>query len=143
MNASEVKLSYVRKSSGIIIKGSQDAAVALLNYWDMDTIDYHESFVVMYLSRKNEVLGVMNVTIGSFESCIVDARKIFQGALLTNSASIIISHNHPSGNTKPSTQDLSATKKLQNAGEYLNIRVLDHLIVTSNGYYSMADEGNI
>ena len=88
MKASEVKLSYKRKSTGITIKSSMDGESVFRRYWDINSLDYYESFCVMYLSRRNEVLGVMRVSEGSIEACIVDVRKIFQGALLTNSSSI-------------------------------------------------------
>lgn len=97
MKASEVKLTYKRDSKGIIITNSHEVDKVLRNYWDEESLDYFESFVVMFLSRKNEVLRVMKVSEGSLDACIVDARRIFQGALLTNSSSIILAHNHPSG----------------------------------------------
>ena len=83
----------------------------------------------------------MKVSEGAIDACIVDTRRIFQGALLTNSSSIIVAHNHPSGALKPSSQDIRITKEIKSAGEILKIKVLDHLILTSDGYYSMADDG--
>jgi DNA repair protein RadC len=95
----------------------------------------------MFLSRSNEVQGILKVSEGGIDACIVDCRKIFQGALLANSCSIILAHNHPSGNLKPSAKDIQITKEIKKAGELLRISVLDHIILTSEGYLSLADEG--
>ena len=140
MKATEVKLSYIRKSTGIKVCSSFDAEQAFRSFWDIDTIDYYESFAVMYLSRSNEVLGIMKVSEGSLDACLVDSRKIFQGALLANASSIIVAHNHPSGNLKPSTADIQITKELSRAGSFLKIKLLDHLILTSTTYFSFSDE---
>ncbi|MBK8501971.1 MAG: JAB domain-containing protein [Saprospiraceae bacterium] len=143
MKASEIKLTYRRKSTGIKITSSKDIDRLLRSYWDVHTIDYYESFVVVYLSRSNEVLGIHKIADGSLDACLVDIRKIMQGALLSNSASIILAHNHPSGNLKPSNQDIKLTSEIKKAGEILKIQVLDHLIITSVSYLSLADEGII
>ncbi len=143
MKASEIKLSYKRKSTGIIITSSKDVESVLRNYWNEDSLDYFESFVVIYLSRKNEVLGVMKISDGSIEACIVDPRRIFQGALLTNSSSIILAHNHPSGNLKPSSNDIKITNQIKEGSELLKIKVLDHVILTTESYFSFADDGMI
>ena len=95
----------------------------------------------MFLSRKNEVLGIMKISEGSIDACLVDVRRIFQGALLTNSSSIILAHNHPSGGLKPSPQDLNITREINKASKFLKIKLLDHLILTSDSYLSMSDEG--
>jgi DNA repair protein RadC len=141
MKASEVKLTYHRQSTGILITNSSDVDRLLRSYWNQDTIDFYESFVVVYLSRSNEVLGIHKIADGSIDGCLVDIRLIMQGALLTNSSGIILAHNHPSGNLKPSTQDLRLTQDIKRAGDILKIKVLDHIILTSSTYTSLADEG--
>ncbi len=141
MKATEIKLAYKRKPTGLKIHSSNDAQQVLRKFWEQGTIDHFESFVVMYLSRCNEVLGIMKAAVGSIEACIVDVRKVYQGALLTNASAIIVSHNHPSGNLKPSQKDIELTKELRKAGELMKITLLDHVIVTSSGYFSFADEG--
>lgn len=141
MKASEVKLTYRRKSHGIKISSSYDVDRLLRSYWNRDSLDFYESFVVVYLSRSNEVLGIHKISDGSIDGCLVDIRLIMQGALLTNSSSIILAHNHPSGNLKPSEQDIKLTKEIKKAGEFLKIRVLDHVIITSITYTSLADDG--
>jgi DNA repair protein RadC len=141
MKASEIKLTYRRQSTGIIITSSQDVDQLLRSYWDQDTLDFYESFVVIYLSRSNEVLGIHKIADGSLDACLVDIRKIMQGALLSNASGMILSHNHPSGNLKPSSQDLQLTREIKKAGEFLKIPILDHVIITSSTYTSFADEG--
>ena len=143
MKAAEVKLSYNRQSSGLIISRSSDAYDILMKYWDMDSIDHCEWFVVVLLSQRNEVQGIFKVSEGGISGTLVDVRKVFQAALLSNASSILIAHNHPSGNLRPSQQDQLITKRIKDAGEVLQVKLLDHLIVTSETYYSMMDEGMI
>ncbi len=95
---------------------------------------------MLLLSRANKVLGFHKVSEGGLSGTVADPKIIFQTALKANSCSIILGHNHPSGNTAPSEADISLTKKLKNAGEFLDLPVLDHIIVTSESYYSFADE---
>ena len=107
-------------------------------------IDLYESFWVMLLSRNNFVKGISNISIGSAAGTVADPKKIFQTALLAHSHAVILIHNHPSGNTQPSKEDMNITQKCKNAGLFLELRVLDHLIITPQGtYYSFADEGNL
>ena len=143
MKATEVKLTYKRKSSGLLIRHSSDAYDILIDYWDKGSIDYCESFVVVLLSQRNEVLGIFKVSEGGIAGTLVDVRKIYQAAILANASSILIAHNHPSGNLKPSQQDLTLTKRIKAAGEVMQVKLLDHLIVTSDTFYSMMDEGVI
>ncbi len=83
----------------------------------------------------------MKVSEGGIDACIVDIRRIFQGALLSNSTSIIIAHNHPSGNLKTSQADIRLTNEIKKAGEFLKIKLLDSIILTSTTYFSFADGG--
>ena len=143
MKVAEIKLKYKRKASGIIITTSGDMYTVLMNYWDKGTIDMYETFVLILMSRRNEVLGIIKVSEGGISGCPVDIRKIYQAALLANASSIIVSHNHPSGNLKPSQQDINITRQIKNAGDIMKVKLLDHLIVTSDSYFSMLDEGLI
>lgn len=95
----------------------------------------------MFLNKANKVLGIFEVSSGGISGTVADPRLIFVAALKTNCSGIIISHNHPSGNLKPSRQDEELTQKIKHAGEFLEIKLLDHIIITSEGYYSFADEG--
>jgi len=102
-----------------------------------------EHFLVILLNTKNEVLGIETVSIGSLNSAIVQPREIFKAAILANSASVILVHNHPSGDLEPSKEDLKSTKKLQEAGNLLNIPVIDHLIINSREYLSFKNKNLI
>ena len=115
----------------------------LKSCYDPDTIDYRECFKVMLLNRCNKVLGILHLTEGGIADVSIDTRLVFQAALLGNACGIIISHNHPSGNLKPSPQDNEITNRIKNAGQLLGINLLDHIIITSEHYYSYADEGKI
>jgi len=103
----------------------------------------HEEFWVLLLNRSNKVIGKQNVSKGGVAGTVADSKIIFKMAVEHLSSAIILCHNHPSGNLKPSDADISLTKKMVEAGKLLEIPVLDHLIVTESGYYSFADEGMI
>ena len=101
-----------------------------------------EMMVAILLDSKNTTLGVHIISIGSLNASIVHPRESFKAAIVTNSAAIIFFHNHPSGDPKPSAEDIELTARLKQAGELLGIRVLDHIVVgTENKYYSFADMG--
>ncbi len=103
----------------------------------------HEEFWVLLLNRANRVIGREQVSSGGVAGTIVDAKVVFRKAIQTSACSIIMAHNHPSGNLQPSQADIDLTHKLQSAGETLDIAVLDHLIVSDLGYLSFDDEGLI
>jgi DNA repair protein RadC len=112
-----------------------------------DKIDIHltESFYALYLNMNGDIVGWYRISSGGIASCVVDIRMVFQKALLCpKCTSIILSHNHPSNNLKPSNQDKSLTTKICQGAEILQFKILDHIIVTpDNGYYSFADDGII
>lgn len=97
----------------------------------------------MLLNRANKVIGILKLSTGGTSATIAEPKLVFASSILSNASSIILAHNHPSGNLTPSQADIDLTKKLKEAGKFLEIPVLDHLIVTSEGYYSFADEGLI
>ncbi len=101
----------------------------------------HEEFWVLFLNRSNIVMKKERISIGGISGTVVDARIIFKKAMDLLASSIILIHNHPSGNLNPSKADITITKKLKEGGKLLDISVLDHLIVTDGGFYSFADEG--
>ncbi len=101
----------------------------------------HEEFWVLFLNRSNHILKMEMISRGGVAGTVVDSKIIFKSAVETLCSSVILCHNHPSGNLKPSDQDIQLTKKLKEAGRLLEIPVLDHLIVAESGYYSFADEG--
>ena len=94
-----------------------------------------EVMVMLVLDTKNNVIGAFEVSRGSLNSSIVHPREVFKRALLLNGASIILAHNHPSGDTTPSREDIDVTKRLVEGGNILGIEVLDHLIIGDNGRY--------
>lgn len=103
----------------------------------------HEEFWILLLNRANRVIAREQVSIGGVSGTVVDAKIIFRKAIEGNACSLILCHNHPSGNLQPSQADIDLTHKLVAAGKHLDILVLDHLIIAETGYYSMADEGVI
>jgi DNA repair protein RadC len=101
----------------------------------------HEEFWVLYLNNSNKVIYKAQLSKGGITGTIVDVRILFKTALEHNATSVILTHNHPSGKLQASDADLAITKKLKFAGEQLDVKVLDHLIITENGYLSFQDEG--
>lgn len=106
-----------------------------------ETIDFRESFKALYLNRANHIIGCLTISEGGSCSTAVDIKLILQGALLSNAACIILAHNHPSGNLTPSKNDINMTHKISKAADIMEIKVVDHIILTSEGYFSFADEG--
>ncbi|UOE39433.1 RadC family protein [Chryseobacterium oryzae] len=100
-----------------------------------------EEFWAVFLNQSNKVIHFSQLTQGGISQSIVDVRILFKTALEHFSTGLIIAHNHPSGNKKPSAEDISITKKIKDAGNLMNIQLLDHLIITQNSYLSFADEG--
>jgi DNA repair protein RadC len=131
----KVKLSQMEK-----IAGSRDAFDVLKRIWSPH-IDRVEEFVILVLNRANRVLGYARISSGGISGTVADPKVIFQIALKSNGSSLILCHNHPSLNLQPSEADIHLTRKLKEAGLMLDLPVLDHLIVSSEGYYSFADEG--
>lgn len=102
-----------------------------------------EQFWIILLNRSHEVIARRKISEGGVAGTVVDAKVVFKIAVELLASSIILAHNHPSGNLKPSQADKLLTEKLVQAGNVMNVNVLDHLIVSENGYYSFADEGEI
>lgn len=103
----------------------------------------HEEFWVLFLNNNMKVLHKSQLSKGGLTGTVVDIRIIFKMAFENNATSIILVHNHPSGSLKPSEADIAVTKKINLAGNTLDILVLDHLIITENAYYSFKDEGRM
>lgn len=119
------------------ISSSKDAYQILkLHLADLRT----EEFWAVFLNQSNKGIHISQLTQGGINQSIVDIRIVFKTALEHFATGIIISHNHPSGNVKPSAEDISVTKKIKEAGNLMNIQLLDHLIITQNSYLSFADE---
>ncbi len=119
---------------------SRDAEKQFRAIWS-DRLQYIEEMYLMLLNRANRVLGYSKISLGGTSGTIVDTKVVFQTALKSNASSIILCHNHPSGNLKPSEADQKITKSLKEAGKIMDIVLIDHLIITDEGYFSFADEG--
>ncbi|WP_301108354.1 DNA repair protein RadC [Sporosarcina sp.] len=122
------------------IRSPEDAANYLMT--DMSSLN-QEHFVVLFLNVKNEVLHKQTIFIGSLNSSIVHPREVFREAFKRSAASMIISHNHPSGDTTPSREDIEVTKRLMEAGAIMGIDVLDHIIIGDQKFISLKDKGYI
>ncbi|HEY0056924.1 MAG TPA: JAB domain-containing protein [Pedobacter sp.] len=141
---SEISISYkptFKACERPQVSSSRDIYSILFNNWDQNKLELQEQFKIVLLNRANKVLGISEISTGGFAGTIADPKVIFSTALKACASSIILSHNHPSGNLKPSQGDLQLTKKIKNGGELLDIAVLDHLIITADSYLSFADEG--
>ena len=141
---SEVELIYrskVKLSMRPLIRCAGDAYNILLKHWEKEKIEFIEQFKVLYLNRGNRVLAINTISSGGLTGTVADPRLIFATALKLNATALILSHNHPSGNLSPSESDKVLTEKIKNAGKFLDIQVSDHIIVSSEGFFSFADEG--
>ncbi|SOD12246.1 JAB domain-containing protein [Pedobacter xixiisoli] len=139
----EVQLSYkphFRAQERPQISTSEQAYQVLLNNWDMKLINYIEQAKMILLNSNNRVLGIVNLSTGGSASTVLDTKILFTIALKATATSIILCHNHPSGNLRPSSEDIRITEKIKQGGKLLDIAVHDHLIISENGYLSMADE---
>lgn len=138
----EVELSY-KSATGSRSKvlSSVDAYQILLPTFKEGAMNYKEYFKVLFLNQANLVLGYTLISEGGLTSTDVDIRIILQAALLTNSVALILAHNHPSGRLIPSQEDIKLTQEIKEAAKIMRITVVDHIILTGEGYYSFADEG--
>ncbi len=138
---SALELGRRRKDSEVekrpIIKSSKDAYNVIA---DVLSDLPHEEFWVLYLNRKNEVIKKENISKGGVSGTIADSKIIFKSAIEQLASAVILCHNHPSGSLKPSTADISLTKKLKETGTMLDTPVLDHLIIGEKDYFSFADQ---
>ncbi|WP_294238513.1 DNA repair protein RadC [Chryseobacterium endophyticum] len=121
-----------------IISNSNDAYLIFKNQMsDLRT----EEFWAVFLNQRNKIIHITKLTEGGITQSIVDVRILFKTALDHFSTGIIVAHNHPSGNLKPSKEDIDITHKIKEAGKVLNIQLLDHLIITQDSYFSFSDDG--
>lgn len=108
----------------------------------LDGVD-REHLVLLTLDTKNKVTSINTVSIGSINTSIVHPREVFKTAILSNASSVILSHNHPSGNVKPSKEDIDITKRIKECGRILGIELLDHVIIGDDKYSSLKEKGII
>jgi DNA repair protein RadC len=142
---SEIHVSYKPglTSSTTTITNSQNAYEIFKSLFPADTISLQEQFVVLYLNRANRVIGSYQLSKGGITGTIADVRLILSVALKTLATGLILAHNHPSGNLKPSEADKQITNKIRQAAKLLDIELIDHIIISSEGYYSFMDDGKI
>ena len=136
---SEIQVTFKRKTFGKVTESK--AIYDFIKPAYENKMDMQEVFTVILLNNSLEIMGHYPISQGGINSTIVDTRIIFGLALKGLAVSIALVHNHPSGKLQPSEQDLSITKKIKEIGKLLDIKVIDHLIITSEGFYSFADEG--
>lgn len=140
----EAKVSY--RTTGIPyakVRSSRDVYRFLSRVWDTDTIECREAFCVICLNRAKQVVAYQFIATGGVSEVQADPKVIFQVGLLTNASALIVAHNHPSGNLVASHADMRLTRKLLNAGDFLEMPVLDHLIVSKDGFLSLYDAGKL
>lgn len=139
----ELKYSPLKFSQLPKITGSSDIVSLLRGIWDPDTICLQEEFKVILMTKQLYVLGVNTVNRGSLNQVLVDIPHIIKLCLLANASRIILAHNHPGGTHKPSDQDFKFTNNIKKAADLFEISVSDHIILTSETYYSFADNGHL
>lgn len=144
MKVSEIELIYkvkVKACDRPKITSSLDAYDICKEKWS-NQIGLQEEFNVILLDRSNKVMAWYNASKGGVAGTVADLKIIFAAAIKGRASALILAHNHPSGNLKPSNQDIQLTRKFEAAAEILDLKILDHLILSpEGGYYSFADEG--
>ncbi len=140
--AAALELGRRRQSSASLEKAVVNTSADIADYVQVKLKDYrHEVFAVLFLNRANKINHFKIVSEGGITGTVADPRIILKKALEEDAVSIILCHNHPSGSLKPSRADEELTQKIKEAARFLDINVLDHIIVSDSGYYSFADEG--
>ncbi|WP_316799713.1 JAB domain-containing protein [Pedobacter frigidisoli] len=141
---SEIEISYrpaFRLSEKPKITSSNAAYGILDQSWDHNKMELLEEFKVILLNRQNRVLGILHVAQGGFSEVMVDPKVVFSAALKACASGIILAHNHPGSELRPSEADVYLTRKMVDGGKLLGIGIFDHIIISAYGYYSFLDEG--
>jgi DNA repair protein RadC len=123
------------------ITNSKDIAEFMRMIFDEDFLEIYESMFAVYLNRSNRTIGYLKVSQGGLNGTIMDVRLVLKAGIECLCSGIILCHNHPSGNKEPSNQDKEITQNLRMAASYMEINILDHIILTKDSYYSFSDEG--
>jgi len=145
----ELKVSYKRgrgkddrqEKMPWLISTPTTCEAYLRSVWDGATLELREEFLLVCLNGANEVLGWVEIATGGIDATLVDPRLVFAVALQVASAAIVVAHNHPSGNLRPSPEDIAITQKLCAGASLLGIRFLDHIILSADGAFSFASAG--
>jgi DNA repair protein RadC len=137
-----MELGRRRQTAPLLEKNIINSSTEVASYLQARLKDHkHEVFAVLFLNRSNKINHFQIISEGGITGTVADPRIIVKKALEEDAVSIILCHNHPSGSLKPSKADEELTFKIKEAAKYFDIKVLDHLIVSDDGYYSFADEG--
>ncbi|WP_299223857.1 JAB domain-containing protein [uncultured Psychroserpens sp.] len=141
MGCHEIEICYKRPlfDRMILIKSSEDANKILRKFVNLKRIDLKEFYWVMLLSQSNRVLGISEIGSGTITGVATNLKEVYQLVLMTNSSALIVCHNHPSGNLKPSQSDKKVTERLLKLADLIDVTLLDHLIITSESYFSFSD----
>ncbi len=145
MKVSEVTIQYkntVPKHERVTIKSADNVYDLVKPYFD-SFMDYREGAYLVLMNKSNEVLGVSSISLGGIDSTIMDIRMIAQLSLLSNATNIIVVHNHPSGTLRPSDSDVSISKRILESMRHFDIELIDSIIVSSEGYYSLKTDNKL
>jgi len=142
-SSSEIQIHYKRPlySSMVHITCAEDADRVLREFLNPNQLDLKECFWVLLLSRASRLLGISLISVGEVSGVAVNIKEIFQLSLLTHASSVIVAHNHPSGNLEPSKNDIKMTEKIAHGLSLLEVTLLDHIVITSEGFTSFANDG--
>lgn len=142
-NVAKLVVSYRRPQNPSIIRDAEDAASCLHESWDQDLIDIQEQIAALYLSIKGEVLGYRLISSGKLNTANLDTALLLSCGLLVRAHSLILAHNHPSGDPSPSRTDIRTTLQVCKAAELVGMELYDHIILARDlRWHSMAEEGN-
>lgn len=134
------RLTKYKPAERYVIRSPEDGADYVME--EMRTLD-QEHFIALFLNTKNQIIHSQTIFIGTLNSSVVHPREIFREAVRRSSASLIVAHNHPSGDPTPSPEDINVTKRLVEAGKIMGIDVLDHLIIGDNKFVSLKEKGHL
>jgi len=146
INIPEIQISYsnpIPPRHRVTVSRSEDAYEILMDVWNKENLELLEDFHALFLNRGNAVIGHYHVGKGGRAGVVVDAATIYGLALKANAQSVLVAHNHPSMRLQPSDADRKMTRELVDIGKLMKIPLLDHLVVTREGFYSFADEGEL
>lgn len=133
----------ISKGEKIVIQSPDHVYDVLRKIFNNDTLLWTEEMIMICMNRANQVIGYHKIASGGFSGVVCDPKVIMTIALQSAASSIILAHNHPSGNLQPSQADIEVTRKIKNACDFLDMKLLDHMIITDNGFTSLANEGII
>lgn len=140
MEVAEIKVSYsTNQVDKIKLTNCRDSFDFILSQWNLDIIEFQEECKIILLNRANFVLGIYDLSKGGISGTVVDIRIILSVTLKCNASGIILAHNHPGGNMKPSEADRQITRKLKDACDLLEINLLDHFIICRDSYFSFSE----